>query len=892
MFKSNPFDKAIKSAEKLERILRQSERLRALGGIERGLEALTHATEQAERLIQRTRQLIRENVDLAHRQADVTKEMYKRVRFYDRELSNVQRTRAELERAKVSETRRFDDQKRRQLAANAVAKSGLETEINRRNDLMSDLTAEYNLRVAIEGTFANLTDLSDQLSENNGRTLDLQNKLRDIENERLRIENARSQKLDDINGKLTEQTVLEDALKEMRDIDRQQQRDLQKQNFKDFMSAKVFDGILGKFKNLSGSLKGLGAALGGLALVALVIKSIVGTYRAGIELAMELGLDASQRVAEVSKGQDIVVQAFKNKALISIEDAIRAKGALGDLFGTLDIPDTLILKSAELTRQIGLTSEEAGNILDFFTRIRGESAVAASNSAVVFKATALRNNVNPATIMRDVAANAENFAKSGRASADDLARAAISVRRLGIDLGTVSSIADRLVTDFEGSLESAATIGAFAPGFDQSGLMIASQFGTDADIAREIKNAVNSLGVNVDDLPRSFKLGIANSLGLSVEQLTKVAKSNSDKLDILSPDAEAMVKATSNASNELQQALINPLDSIEKGIFGIFAFLVSRFSNRTDRLQKEASSLSNAELQKITERGFFSSLLDNLLSTITRSKSRTQVALEELQKRQAAPTESKPESLQTKVESRASGGVVGFDAAPTKLVSSFDKLQSNEVPTILHKGEAVLNTSQMNMLNYLTGAQSVVARAFTDFSTQFAEKLSSTDKSSLNNVVDIIDVQPNNKKSSPTKVNTILSSIVPYIINMSASLDALSTITAKNQTLNKVTTLDNISDKQKNIPKINTQDFSELSSMIWLARGANIQPQEFKPDFSIKTQEIKQVDDRNRDVIVADNKGVEQKLDTLINLLRSGAIQINLDGKKVSDSLVDANRYG
>ena len=631
MFDTNNFDKAVKAAEKLETILRRSKNLAALSGIESGLRSLTQATSQAERLIQRTRLLSRESSDLAYRQAGITKETYRRVKFYDQELAAVKRNRAELQAVARAEQARFDNTKRKQLSANAAAQASISAELSRRSRLMDDLTAEYNLRISMRGFDSEAANVANELAANNAKVLELQTKLKSIESSRLNIENARSQKLNQITTKLEEQNKIEEATNALKAADKAQQKATQRQNFKDFVSDKFMGGLLGQFKQLSGALRGLGVALGVFAVFGLLLKAVLGAYRDGLKATIDLGLDASQRVGEVLQGQKVVAEALKRGALISLEDAIRAKGALTEVFGTLDIPNELIVKSAELTRQLGLSSEEAASIFDFFGRIRGESAAAAATSAVVLKATALSNRANPAQVMRDVAANAANFAKSGRASADELARAAILVRRLGVDLGTISGIADRLVSDFEGALESQATIGAFAPGFDQSGLMIAAQFGTDEDIARELKASVDSLGMDFDSLPRSFKLSIASSMGLSVDQLAKIAKSTGDALEMVSPDAQAMIKAEENKINELQQAVVSPLSSIEKGIFGIFSFLVGKFGSKTDQSVSEAAKLSDTDLQKQfvqkagTTGDFFETLLKPILNPITGFKPQSQV---------------------------------------------------------------------------------------------------------------------------------------------------------------------------------------------------------------------------------------------------------------------------
>lgn len=747
MLDPNNFDKALRSAEQLDKIMSRMESRNALRGISSQLEGLKTQSAQVQRIIDRNQMLLNITDKLAMRQAGINKRTLDRVTFYDRELAAVRRNTAELNKSVQVELKRMEQQNAaadRQRAAFDTTKTAIESEISRRGDLMADLSEEYNLRMSMSGFDVKAADVANDLATNNGRLLQLQTRLATIESNKLKVQNASSAGLDAINGKLADQTKIAAELAKQKEADKLVFAEQAKGEAKDFIKNKFAGGIAGEAAQLGKSIKNLGLALGALALFALLLKSVLGAYRDGLKATIAQGLDASQRVGEVVKGQKIVAQALERGALIGLEEAIQAKGALTAVFGTLDIPDELIVKSAELTRQLGLSTEEAANLFDFFGRIRGESAAAAATSAVVLKATALSNRANPAQVMRDVAMNAANFAKSGRAGADELARAAILTRRMGIDLGTIAGIADNIVSNFEGTLEAQASIGTFAPGFDQTGLMVAAQFGTDEDIARELKASVDSLGTDFDSLPRSFKLSIASGLGVSVDQLAKIAKNTGDAMDVVSPDAQAMIKAEENKINELQQAIVNPLGSVEKGIFAILSFMTFRFSK--DSASEKAKSLDNTALAKNAAGG--ESLVDKIFGTGDSRAAIKEMERRSLQKQIDDLSQIQPKTKEQQdriakmmsgakdqlatfdAESRAVGGTVGVDKAPAKslsLTSMFNKLSSNEVPTILHKGEAVLNKSQMNMMSQLTGSQSGIAKSMSSFVGNFADTFAGKD---------------------------------------------------------------------------------------------------------------------------------------------------------------------
>lgn len=1024
MFDTNNFDKAVKAAEKLETILRRSKNLAALSGIESGLSSLKQSNDQAERLLQRTRLLSREAANLAYRQAGISKEAYRRVKFYDQELAAVRRNRTELQAAARAEQARFDNRKRSQLSANAAAQAGISAELNRRSQLMNDLAAEYNLRMSMSGFDTKAAEVANELAANNARLLELQNKLKSVEAARLNIENSRSQKLDQITTKLEEQNKIEEATKALKTAEKLQRKAEEKEAAKGVLKDKLMGGTVGELAGLAKlakSITQLGILLAPLALVALLLKSLLGAYRDTLKATIDIGLDASQRTKAVLDAQRRVGIAASRGALISGEEMVKSADALSQVFGRIDLPDDLVVKSAELTRQLGLSSEEAASIFDFFGRIRGESAAAAATSAVVLKATALSNRANPAQVMRDVAANAANFAKSGRASADELARAAILVRRLGVDLGTVSNIADRLVSDFEGALESQATIGAFAPGFDQTGLMIASQFGTDEDIARELKASVDSLGMDFDSLPRSFKLSIANSMGLSVDQLAKIAKSTGDALEMISPDAEAMIKAEENKINELQQAIVNPLGSLEKITFSIFSFLTGRFGKSAE---EKVKGMDQQQLSKTAAGG------ESLVNKIT-GGGEARAAMKEMERRtlekqiqdlsqitpktpeQKARIERMLSDAQKQLdaitgESRAVGGVVGVDKAPMMSIRGmFKKLSSNEVPTILHKGEAVLNQAQMNMLGQLTGMQSQMAKSLTGFVSNFTEQIASPSgligkltntitgnnsnsllgtltktfsggsggimgkitgalggqgggvmgkvsgllggnlKSTAANLVGKIPgiggiasslmkgggikgigtslLKGGVAKLGGAKIGAAIGSIIPGAGTAVGALLGTGISKLANTRVGKAiggfvskTPIGQIGKKvlgtagkaiggigkklgglfgRKKTPAPTPQpdmtqmaNMSGMLSMMPMMSAANFQSGINFGGQSMPMMGMMQGGAQNAQAV--NMQTLEAKFDTLINLLKSGGIVVNLDGKKVSDGLVDANRYG
>jgi hypothetical protein len=539
MFDPNKFDFLAKKIEKFEQILAQSKKtLQSLDSIASTLAGtFEHSVSQASKLLKKAQELKKETIELAAREAGITTKLYARLKFYDLELQNIDRRKDKISRILKLENDRFNrvqQQLRAELARNGYSQKAL--------------------------------DLSEKLNKSGEK----QKKLAEA---------------------VVEQDRLHQLTQSLQAIDKSNRKREQLLGFKSF----AFDALgISKITNSLAPLAKFGLMLGlfagAIAVLAFLIKSLVGTFREQLKTSIELGLDASQRMAQMSKANQVVAQGLRNGSLLSGSDILKAQDALMKQLGTLDIDNRVLQKSAELTRQIGISSEEASDLLSYFIRIRELSGDAAAYSATLVKAVALQNRMNPALIMRDVAANGANFAKSGKASADSMARAAVAVRQLGTSLGTIAGVADRLVTDFEGTLEAQANINAFVPGFNMTELLVASQFGTDRDIASALKTAVNTLGTDFENMPRSMKLAISNSLGIPLDEFIRI---NNGQMNDVSADASAIVTANKTGLNELQQAIVDPLASLNKGIWGIFAFVTHRFGSAADK----AKAMTTTELK-------------------------------------------------------------------------------------------------------------------------------------------------------------------------------------------------------------------------------------------------------------------------------------------------------
>ena len=218
-----------------------------------------------------------------------------------------------------------------------------------------------------------------------------------------------------------------------------------------------------------------------------------------------------------------------------------------------------------IANNMGIGGNEAAYLTSEFGKMRGLSSEQAANMLKSVQATAKLKGVLPSAVMKDMAANGEAFAKYSKGSGDNIAKAAIQARQLGLSYATTAKMADSLL-DFEGSIEKE--------------LEASAMLGRDLNLskARELMYAGKQVEANeeilrqlggIDEFNRMDpyqKQAAADALGINVAELEKMMV-NQDNLtgssDLLTEKYSTMKETLSALVNEFGGGFIG---GIGKGI--------------------------------------------------------------------------------------------------------------------------------------------------------------------------------------------------------------------------------------------------------------------------------------------------------------------------------------
>ena len=205
----------------------------------------------------------------------------------------------------------------------------------------------------------------------------------------------------------------------------------------------------------------------------------------------------------------------------SLEGSVDAIVALESQFGKIDyVSGKLVKTMAELKLSIGLSDEESAKVLDNFSIVGGMTDEAAINMTKMTYQMSEQAGLNPQVIFQDIASASGDTLASFSGSADELAKSAVTARRLGLTLDDMTKVSSSLL-DFETSIEKEMEA-QLITGMDlnfQKARMLAMQ-GDEAGAMEEVMRQVGGLDKFNKMAPHQQR-ALAEAVGLTVGQLQK-----------------------------------------------------------------------------------------------------------------------------------------------------------------------------------------------------------------------------------------------------------------------------------------------------------------------------------------------------------------------------------
>tara|TARA_B100002019_G_scaffold290968_1_gene309891 strand:+ start:244 stop:2205 length:1962 start_codon:yes stop_codon:yes gene_type:complete len=274
----------------------------------------------------------------------------------------------------------------------------------------------------------------------------------------------------------------------------------------------------------------------------------------------------------------------------TMEDVVATTSALAGEFGisATDAAD-LSAQVIDTAKAVGLSNEEAAKLSGILQTTSGLSAEQAEQLTEGAFQLAVANDVAPDAVMKDLASSAEEFALFSKDGGDNLARAAVQSKAMGLSLADTAKTAEGLL-NFQDSItkevEASVLIGR------QLNLQKAREAALADDLVGMNEAIVEQLGSQEEfnKLNSIQRKAIADALGKSVADLSKMI-TNQEKAndlagetaksfeDIIGKEAMSELTATMNELKVFGVAIANTLGPLLMGAARLVNMLLVPLGN-------------------------------------------------------------------------------------------------------------------------------------------------------------------------------------------------------------------------------------------------------------------------------------------------------------------------
>lgn len=222
-------------------------------------------------------------------------------------------------------------------------------------------------------------------------------------------------------------------------------------------------------------------------------------------------------------------RALKTGEIMSPYDSARARASFAQNQMFAGIPKGL-LEGISVTSTAGGDAGAAAQLSYRVFQVKGWSEHAANSWLKITNQIATTAKVPIDQLLKKSAEYGDLLANAANRSASAFSTAVIRSERMGVSLRSVESVADNMTGSFENYLEAQAKLQTVMPGTDLTGVLLASQYGSDADILKSLQSAIG--GRDIGKMPRSIRNLVAQSFGLSVNEISNLGKGESPELKI------------------------------------------------------------------------------------------------------------------------------------------------------------------------------------------------------------------------------------------------------------------------------------------------------------------------------------------------------------------------
>ena len=239
-------------------------------------------------------------------------------------------------------------------------------------------------------------------------------------------------------------------------------------------------------------------------------------------------------VIGVNEMRDDLTGASEEFVRLGLEgsEALKTVKQLSSNFGIALSETTLISDSVgEIAVALGTGVESSTTLFGMLDSMAGLSTIQSEELLKQVYAFSAMNDVVPSDVLQEVANSTEYFAKYAKDGGDNVFRAAVQAKKLGINLSTVEKISDGLL-DFQSSLnkeiEASVLLGRDVNLQQARELAV---LGKQEELQKEILRVVGSQAEFNEMLPYE-RQALADALNMEVNELSKIVNKEKEQVTL------------------------------------------------------------------------------------------------------------------------------------------------------------------------------------------------------------------------------------------------------------------------------------------------------------------------------------------------------------------------
>ena len=260
-----------------------------------------------------------------------------------------------------------------------------------------------------------------------------------------------------------------------------------------------------------------GLAAGAMMAIVAILVSFSGKMDAIGAQFGAIGIHSSE-----IRGDLLQAEVSATKLGKSLEDVMTAVTTMSSEFGmSFSESRGLAASVIDTSTALGLSTSEGAQLIGVFTQISGLSGDAATALSKQVTLLATASDVAPQQVLKDIAGSSEAVAGFTDATGKNIKRAAIQARKLGTNLDTSASAAEKLL-DVQSSLQASLTASVLiGRNINIQKLQELSLAGDVGGVTKEQRRLLGSQSEWLS-LMQPQRKALAESLGLSVDQAAKM----------------------------------------------------------------------------------------------------------------------------------------------------------------------------------------------------------------------------------------------------------------------------------------------------------------------------------------------------------------------------------